>query len=110
MFLCLLAGPALADAPEIRDAVAKPAGDTWRVSVTLWHADTGWDDYADAWRIVTESGEVVGERILVHPHVNEQPFTRSLGGLMLDPGQSHYIEARSLGEPYGQTRFPLPIE
>ena len=49
-----------------------------RVSVTLAHPDTGWDHYADGWRIETEDGTVIGTRELLHPHVEEQPFTRSL--------------------------------
>jgi hypothetical protein len=51
----------------------------------LRHGDTGWDDYADGWRIETPAGEVLGTRVLHHPHVEEQPFTRSLGGVEIGP-------------------------
>lgn len=44
----------------------------------LAHPDTGWDHYADGWRIEAEDGTVIGTRELLHPHVEEQPFTRSL--------------------------------
>ena len=54
------------------------SGQSWTVHVTLRHGDTGWDHYADAWRIVSESGEDLGTRVLYHPHEQEQPFTRSL--------------------------------
>jgi desulfoferrodoxin (superoxide reductase-like protein) len=51
----------------------------YRVSVTVLHNDEGWDHYADAWQIVNqETGEIIAERILAHPHDNEQPFTRSI--------------------------------
>ena len=50
----------------------------YRVTVTLSHEDTGWDHYANAWLIFDEDGKEIGERVLHHPHVNEQPFTRSL--------------------------------
>jgi len=50
----------------------------FRINVTLQHADTGWDHYADRWDVLDETGETLGERVLAHPHVNEQPFTRSL--------------------------------
>lgn len=53
------------------------AGEQWRVHVTLRHADTGWDHYADGWRVVDGEGNVLGHRTLYHPHVDEQPFTRS---------------------------------
>lgn len=51
------------------------------VSATVSSADEGWDKYADAWQVRTMTGEVLGERILAHPHETEQPFTRSLSGV-----------------------------
>lgn len=50
----------------------------YRIDTTLKHADTGWDHYANAWLVFDEDGNKIGERVLHHPHVNEQPFTRSL--------------------------------
>lgn len=81
--LSLIAGPAFADAPVVKDVAMHQSGDQWRFDVTLFHADTGWDDYADGWRIVDEGGNVLGQRNLAHPHVNEQPFTRSLSGVRI---------------------------
>ncbi len=54
----------------------------WRFSVTVRHADTGWDHYADEWQVVDPaSGAVLARRVLAHPHVEEQPFTRSQSGI-----------------------------
>ena len=53
----------------------------WRFSVTLLHEDEGWDHYANRWDVVGPDGTVYGERVLAHPHENEQPFTRSLSGV-----------------------------
>jgi hypothetical protein len=54
----------------------------WRFDVTVRHNDEGWEHYADAWQIIDpESGKVIAERVLAHPHENEQPFTRSLGNI-----------------------------
>lgn len=50
----------------------------YRVDATVQHADTGWDHYADRWDVLGPDGTVLGVRELAHPHVNEQPFTRSL--------------------------------
>ena len=62
----------------------------WSFRVTVQHPDTGWEDYADGWDVVLPDGTVVkpnaGEaftRTLWHPHVNEQPFTRSQGGIRI---------------------------
>lgn len=52
-------------------------------AVTVAHGDTGWDHYADRWQVLAPDGTVLGERILLHPHENEQPFTRSLTGVSI---------------------------
>ena len=80
-----LAGSALADPAEIVGVEAEPGSGGWTVSVTIRHADTGWDDYADGWRVIAD-GEVVGTRVLAHPHVEEQPFTRSMSGVEIPEG------------------------
>ncbi len=64
-------------------AAVRLPDDTFRFDVTVTSADTGWDKYADAWEIRTPDGEVVGTRILAHPHVDEQPFTRSLSNVAI---------------------------
>lgn len=55
----------------------------WRFDVTLRHADAGWKHYADNWEILKLDGTLLGRRVLAHPHDNEQPFTRSLGGVKI---------------------------
>lgn len=47
------------------------------ISATVRSADTGDDKYADLWQVRTPDGDIVVERVLTHPHVDEQPFTRS---------------------------------
>ena len=60
---------------------------SWRIAVTVRHADTGWDHYADLWQVLhDDSGEVIAERPLAHPHTNEQPFTRSLSRMEIPSG------------------------
>jgi len=63
--------------------VPKPRGDdpAHRLCdfvVTVRHADEGWNHYANKWEVSSTSGEILATRILRHPHVDEQPFTRSL--------------------------------
>lgn len=84
--LALLATPGLAGEVEIPAAEARASGGTWSFDVTLRHADTGWEHYADAWRVVGPDGTIYGTRTLVHPHVDEQPFTRSLSGVEIPAG------------------------
>ena len=85
----LLLGHAEARAGEadVLGAALTPAGDgTWRVEVTVEHADTGWDHYADAFEVIAPDGTVLGTRTLLHPHEAEQPFTRSLSGVRMPDG------------------------
>lgn len=90
----LAAAPALADPPVINAVDVRPAGSDWHFSVTLSHPDTGWEHYADGWRIETATGEILGTRTLMHPHVSEQPFTRSLGGVFV-PADLNVVHLRA---------------
>ncbi|MFP4642775.1 MAG: hypothetical protein ACLFM0_00315 [Spirochaetales bacterium] len=64
---------------------ARRTGDElWRFDVTIESEETGWDKYADGWNVVLPDGTVARAddtdeftRELLHPHENEQPFTRS---------------------------------
>ena len=48
---------------EIVDAqLTNTGGGVWRADVTLRHDDTGWDHYADAWRVLDMEGNVLGTR------------------------------------------------
>lgn len=54
----------------------KSGPNIYRFRVTVRHGDTGWDHYADRWQVLGPDGTVLGTRVLLHPHENEQPFTR----------------------------------
>lgn len=84
--LLLLAAPAFADPPAVENVSAQKSGANWRFDVTLSHPDTGWDHYADGWRVLDMQGNELGMRVLAHPHETEQPFTRSLSGVALPEG------------------------
>jgi hypothetical protein len=83
---CLLTLPALAHEPEVLDVEIAKSGMAWRVDVTIRHPDTGWDHYVDGWEVLDKNGTRLGYRLLHHPHVTEQPFTRSLNNLILPDG------------------------
>lgn len=81
-----VSAPAMAGEADVVDVKVVKQGSTYRFDVTLRHADTGWEHYADRWDVVAPDGTVLGKRVLYHPHVNEQPFTRSLTGVKIPPG------------------------
>lgn len=103
-----IATSAYADEVEIVDATARQAGDTWSFSVTLKHGDTGWDHYADLWQVYSPGGDLLGERVLHHPHVEEQPFTRSLSGVSI-PDDLNEVIIRARDSVHGVSAQELRI-
>ena len=84
------AGFAAAGEAEVISATARcDASSLCEIIVTLEHADEGWRHYADRWDVLDPEGEVLATRVLRHPHVQEQPFTRSLPGVQLPAGLTH---------------------
>ena len=83
----MLATPALGDPPVV--VAANLRGST--MHVTIRHADSGWEHFADGWDVATIKGVPLGYRELTHPHVNEQPFTRALGGLFIPTGTTQLL-------------------
>lgn len=83
----------------------------WSVSVTLKHNDTGWDHYADEWRIVDIDGHVLGNRVLLHPHIDEQPFTRSTNGILVpDKITTVFIEAHDKIDGWMKSRLTVNLD
>lgn len=102
---------AAADPSVIENATARKSGDTWVFSVTLRHPDTGWDHYADGWKILSETGESLGLRELLHPHVTEQPFTRSLSGVRLPEGTTRVaVVARCNVDGWAASRYWIELD
>ncbi len=109
--LCLcLAAPAVAGPVDIVDVTATQSGETWRFNVTVAHADTGWDDYADGWRVLDADGNELGLRVLAHPHVNEQPFTRSLSGVVIPAGiDVVFVQGRDTTDGWTDALFEVVL-
>jgi hypothetical protein len=95
---------------DVLEADVSCNGDSCRFSVTVEHADEGWDHYADKWEILGSDGEVMAVRELAHPHVNEQPFTRSLGAVAIpDDVGSVTIRARDSVHGYGGREITIEL-
>jgi hypothetical protein len=101
--LILAAGGAWAGEADVVDVqVSRSSDGSWRFDVTVRHADTGWDHYADAFEVVAPDGTVLGTRTLLHPHVDEQPFTRALSGVAIPGGTSEVtVRAHDKVDGYG---------
>ena len=82
--------------------VIKDGNDLYRFNVSVSHADTGWKHYADKWEVLGPDGSVLGTRTLLHPHVDEQPFTRSMSGIKIPAGLTEIsVRAHDSVHEYG---------
>ncbi len=109
------AAPEAAAGAEVGNAdvtfvrAVQEADGTWTFHVTVRHPDTGWEDYADGWDVVLPGGEVLKPdsdseytRTLLHPHVDEQPFTRSQSGIEIPEGIDEVrVRAHDLVDGWG---------
>ncbi|WP_164744893.1 hypothetical protein [Ponticoccus sp. LZ-14] len=103
-------GMAMADFAKVEDVMASQGASGWRFDVTISHPDTGWDHYADGWEVVDAAGNRLGFRELLHPHVNEQPFTRSLSGVAIPAGTGQvFIRARCLVDGWAPELTPVAL-
>ena len=62
---------------------ARSKGGAWCFDTTVRHNDEGWNHYADAWQVVGPGGTILAERILTHPHDDEQPFIRDMCAIFI---------------------------
>ncbi|MCF6277798.1 MAG: hypothetical protein L3J16_03490 [Anaerolineales bacterium] len=110
--------PTAANADVIFVRAVQAADGSWTFSVTVRHPDTGWDDYADGWDILTPDGAGLKRnaddpftRLLVHPHVDEQPFTRSQSGLIIPEGVTQVtVRAHDLLDGFGGREILVDLD
>ena len=109
--LFFISTSALAGEADVLAVEASQSADgTWRFSVTVEHADEGWDHYADAWDVLSPDGSILGTRVLAHPHETEQPFTRSLGGVFIPEEITQVtIRARDSVHDYGGAEVTIEL-
>jgi hypothetical protein len=74
--------------------VSRQTGGSYAFDVTIKSDDRGWNKYADKWEVLAPDGKVLGTRVLLHPHEDEQPFTRSLSGVRI-PADVKAVKVRA---------------
>jgi len=79
--------------------------------VTVKHGDEGWDHYANKWEILTTDGKIIATRVLLHPHEEEQPFTRSLSNVVIPDGVKQVVvRAHDSVHGYGGRQMTVDIK
>lgn len=97
--------------PDIVDVAVSGDGDTFQFDVTVSSPYDTPERYADAWRIVAPDETVLGVRELTHDHALEQPFTRSLTGVVIPPDVTTVtVEGRDLVNGWGGNTMTATIE
>lgn len=97
------ADPALQKYPDVLAAkVQARTPGTFDFDVTVSSPYDTPQRYADAFRVRSKDGTVYGERILLHDHAGEQPFTRDLHGVSIPRSvRAVTVEARDRQYGYG---------
>lgn len=103
------AAPRAGEADVVAVQAVREGAGVWRFHVTVAHGDTGWDHYADGWQVLDPAGRVLGTRELLHPHENEQPFTRSLGGVPI-PEDIRRVTLRARDSQHGTGGREITVE
>lgn len=108
----LLPGSALGGKADVEKVTAQKGADgLYTFNVTVRHGDEGWEHYANRWDVVGPDGTVLGTRVLLHPHVDEQPFTRSLRGVEIPSGvKSVVIRAHDSVHKLGGAEVKIELE
>jgi len=90
------------DYAQVEQVRAKQSKDgSWCFSAQVRHNDQGWEHYANSWQIHDLKGNLLSKRVLLHPHDNEQPFTRSQCGIVIPKTLTHVVVSASC-EEHGQ--------
>lgn len=93
--------PVEATHADVVEVTASGEPDAYSFSVTVSSPDTGCEQYADWWEVVSEDGELLYRRILLHSHISEQPFTRSGGPVRIASDATVIVRAHMNTGGYG---------
>ena len=96
-----LSTPVRAGGADVIGVSFERMGEVMSFEVTIAHEDEGPHHFADRFEVVGLDGTVHAIRKLAHPHVEEQPFTRVLGGVRLPVGIGGEIIVRARDTVHG---------
>jgi len=97
--------------PDVVDVKVKARGENrFDFDVTLSSPYDTPQRYADAIRVMSVAGMLYAERVLLHDHADEQPFTRDLHGVSIPPGvRAAVVQGRDQKFGYGGKTVQVPL-
>lgn len=97
--------------PDVLAAeLMETGGGTYSVYVTLSSPYDTPSRYADAWRVLSLEGRILGVRVLAHDHQNEQPFVRSLSDVIIPNDVTAVtVEGRDQISGWGGAKITVPV-
>ena len=108
VILALLLSSVQAHTPHQADVTAvstKGVEHYYHFSVSIKSDETGCDQYANWWEVLSEQGTLLYRRILIHSHPDMQPFTRSGGYVKIKKEDIVYVRAHMNTLGYGGAVF-----
>ena len=88
---------------KIVNVEATGEANNYTFAVTVSSPDTGCNRYADWWEVVTPEGELIYRRVLLHSHVDEQPFERTGGQVNITPEQPVIVRVHMSPDGYSNS-------
>jgi len=77
----------------------------YQFNVGIRSPDKGCAQYADWWEVVSTDGKLLYRRVLLHSHVDEQPFTRTGGTVPIQADTLVLVRAHMNTGGYGGVAF-----
>ena len=95
---------------DIVSVEASGQAQAYDFAVGIKSPDTGCDQYADWWEVLGRNGTLIYRRVLLHSHVDEQPFVRSGGPVPIAADHAVWVRAHMHPGGYGGQAFTGSVE
>jgi hypothetical protein len=101
---------AIEEKADVLTVEASGEAGAYQFSVKIHSPDLGCEQYADWWEVIDEGGELLYRRVLLHSHVDEQPFKRSGGPVAIQPDTIVWVRAHMNTGGYGGAALKGSVE
>lgn len=95
---------------DVISVVVNGDPNAYEFSIEIHSPDTGCEQYADWWEVLSKDGSLIYRRILVHSHVNEQPFVRSGKPVQIEANEVVYVRGHMHPGGYGGSVYKGSVQ